>query len=172
MDNYENSDGVPSKAALGRHPIHPMLVTLPIGFLVGALVSDIVYAAMRDAFWAQASFWLIAAGIVTALLAAVFGLTDFVTIKRARNTVGYVHLIGNLTVVVLSLVNLLIRLPSRADPILPWGIGLSVIVGLILLLTGWMGGELTFRYKVGVIGNEPRGEPLPAAGQSQHPIGH
>ena len=54
MANYEHSEGVPSTASIGRHPIHPMLVPFPIGFLVGALVSDVVYWVLRDAFWAQA----------------------------------------------------------------------------------------------------------------------
>ena len=164
MTDYEHSEGVPSTAAIGRHPIHPMLVPFPIGFLVGALVSDIAYWMLRDAFWARASFWLVSAGLLTAAFAAIFGLTDFLTIRRARNAVGWTHFLGNLTVVVLTLVNLILRLGSRDGAILPWGLLISIVVGLCLLVTGWMGGELSFRYKVGVIGTERSSsdEPLPA----------
>jgi len=170
MDNYEHSEGVPSTAAIGKHPLHPMLVPLPIGFLVGALVSDIVYWSLRDPFWAQASFWLILGGVITAALAAVFGLTDFLTIRRARNTTGWTHFLGNLTLVVLSLVNLVLRLGDHVGAVLPWGLLISVVVGLGLLVTGWLGGELSFRYKVGVIGTERSStdEALPA-GQRQNP---
>ena len=170
MDNYEHSEGVPSTAAIGRHPIHPMLVPFPIGFLVGALISDIAYWALRDAFWAQASFWLVLAGLLTAAFAAIFGLTDFLTIRRARNATGWTHFLGNLTVVVLTLVSLILRLGDRVGAVLPWGLLISSVVGLCLLVTGWMGGELSFRYKVGVIGTERRttDEALPV-GQRQNP---
>ena len=100
QEQGEYATGAPSTAAIAGHPIHPMLVPLPIGFLVGVLLSDLAFWRTGDAFWARASLWLVAAGVVTALLAAVFGLIDFGTIKRARaHTAGWVHLLGNLTAV-------------------------------------------------------------------------
>lgn len=145
------SRGVRSTASIFGHPIHPMIVPFPIAFLVGTLATDLVFWGTGDAFWARASAWLVGAGVVMGGLAAVFGLTDFLTIERARGSVGWVHFLGNLLAVVLSLVSLLLRVGNPAAAVLPGGLVLSFIVVGILLVTGWMGGELAYRLKIGVI---------------------
>jgi uncharacterized membrane protein len=168
MNNYEHAEGVPSTASILGHPIHPILVSFPISFLVGALLSDIAYLILHEPFWAQASFWLVGAGVVGGLLAAIFGLIDFLTIRRARHAAGWIHLVGNLLAVLLSLGSWIIRLGNPEGAVLPLGLALSAIVAGILLLTGWMGGEMAYRYKIGVIGTERRGEePMLAGGQRQ-----
>ncbi len=152
---HEHREGVESTAAIAGHPVHPMLIPFPISFLVGALVTDLVYWSTGSSFWAQASFWLIGAGLATGLLAAIFGLTDFLTIKRVReHTAGWIHFLGNATVLVIALVNLWLRWADPAAAIVPWGVVLSAIIGLILIVTGWYGGELSYRHKVGII--DPR----------------
>jgi uncharacterized membrane protein len=144
--------GIRSTAAIGGHPIHPMLVPFPIAFLVGTLVTDLAFWGTGDPFWARASAWLVGAGVVMGLLAAVFGFIDFVTIERARQgSTGWIHFLGNLLAVVLSFASLLVRIGDAKSGILPWGLTLSVIVVGLLLVTGWMGGELAYRYKIGVI---------------------
>ena len=154
---HEHREGVESTAAIAGHPIHPMLIPFPISFLVGALVTDLVYWSTDSSFWAQASFWLIAAGLATGLLAAIFGLTDFLTIKRVReHSAGWIHFLGNATVLVLALINLLLRWADPAAAIVPGGLVLSAIIGLILIVTGWYGGELSYRHKVGIIPGDNR----------------
>jgi uncharacterized membrane protein len=129
-----------------------MLVPFPIGFLVGTLLSDLAYASTGDTFWARASLWLVAAGVVSGGLAAVFGLIDFVGVRRARAyTAGWVHVLGNVTAMGFSTFNWLIRTADPAGAIVPIGLAVSGLVGLILLITGWAGGELSYRYKVGVV---------------------
>jgi uncharacterized membrane protein len=145
------SKGVSSTAAIKGHPIHPMLVPFPIAFLVGVLASDLMFAGTGDVFWARASIWLVGAGVVMGGLAAIFGLIDFLTIERVRSPTGWTHFLGNLLVVVLSLVSLLLRRGDHAGAILPGGLILSFIVVGILLVTGWLGGELAYRFKIGVI---------------------
>lgn len=153
----EHTEGVESTAAIAGHPIHPMLIPFPISFLVGALVTDLVYWSTGGDFWAQASFWLVAAGLATGALAAVFGLIDFLTIQRVReHTAGWIHFLGNATVLVIALINLWLRWAEPAAAILPWGLVLSAITGLILIVTGWYGGELSYRHKVGIIGPQNR----------------
>lgn len=139
-----------STARIAGHPIHPLLVPLPIGFLVGALLSDIAYAVWAAPAWADASRWLIAAGIVSALVAALAGFTDFFGSRRIRQLrIAWYHMIGNLTAVVLSIVNFLVH--NRDDaPIMPTGLVLSAVVVLVLLFNGWMGGEMVFRHGVAV----------------------
>jgi uncharacterized membrane protein len=146
------SKGVPSTAAIGGHPIHPMLVPFPIGALVGALVTDIAFWSTANPFWAAVSMWLVGAGLVTGALAAVAGFIDFVTIKRARSAAaGWIHFVGNALAMVLALVNLLHRTDDPVAGAGTTGLILSIAIVAILLVTGWMGGELAYRYKIGMI---------------------
>jgi uncharacterized membrane protein len=148
-----------SRAAIRGHPLHPLLVPFPIAFFVGALATDLVFWSSHDPFWARGSIWLIGAGLVMGALAAIAGLIDFASIRHARNRTGWTHVIGNVAAVVFSLISWLIRLRDPAAGVLPTGLVLSVVVVVILLVTGWLGGELVFRYKIGTnqsIGPLPR----------------
>jgi uncharacterized membrane protein len=133
-----------STAKLGTHPLHPMLIPFPVAFLVGALVADLAFIGTGDGFWASASTWLIGAGIVMALLAAVAGFTDFLGEPRIRalNDAWY-HMIGNLTAVLIAIINFLLRYNEGAEAaIRPWGVVLSIVV--VAILTGWNGWEMVY----------------------------
>ncbi|MBZ6074807.1 DUF2231 domain-containing protein [Microvirga puerhi] len=147
--------GVESTAAIAGHPIHHMLVVFPIAFLIGAFATDIAFRSTADTFWARGSYWLLSAGIVMALLAAIPGFIDFLTIDRVRNVwVSWAHMIGNLAVVVLAAINLWLR---WADPVAGaqgWGFWLSLVTTALLIFNGWLGGELAYRYQVGAIPDE------------------
>jgi uncharacterized membrane protein len=128
-----------------------MLIPFPISFLVGALVTDLVYWSTNGAFWAESSFWLVLAGLITGVIAAIFGLIDFLTIERVRETnAGWIHFIGNAAVMIIALISVLMRWDNPEAAVMPWGLLLSVITGLILIVTGWYGGELAYRHKVGI----------------------
>jgi uncharacterized membrane protein len=147
--------GVRSRATIGGHPIHPMLIPFPIAFLVGAFLADVVFWRSADLFWARAAAWLVGAGLVSAGLAAIFGLTDFLLIKRVQRLgAAWRHLILNLIIVALTIWNLLIRLDSPAAQIVWKGLVLSTIVVVLLLASGWFGGELAYRHKIGAIDGE------------------
>lgn len=143
---------VPSTAAIAGHPLHPMLVPFPIAFLVGALASDLAFWWTADPFWARASLWLAGAGLVTGVVAAVAGLTDFLGDSRVRSyAAAWVHFGGNAAVLLLTLCSVLIRLGDPAGAVLPIGLILSLVVAGMLMLTGWLGGELSYRHRIGVI---------------------
>lgn len=142
--------GSGTKAAIRRHPIHPMLVSLPIGLLMGALLSDIAFAVLEDTFWAEAAFWLLAAGLASGLLAALTGVIELLGVQRARRLpMAWLHGIINLAVLGLVSANVLLRMDDMLG-ILPLGLGLSMATGALLGVSGWLGGELTFRHGIGV----------------------
>lgn len=146
-------DGVRSHVTIGGHPIHPMLVPFPIAFLIGALASDLAFWATSDPFWGRASLWLAGAGLVTGALAALAGLIDFLSIRRVRDlTAGWIHFLGNGTALLLTLWSVLHRIGDPVGAVLPLGLILSIIVAGILGVTGWYGGELAYRHKIGMIG--------------------
>lgn len=139
-----------STAKIAGHPIHPMLVPFPIVCFIGVLVTDIMFINNHAHGWATASRYLLCVGLVMAALAAVAGLTDFMGDERVRRTSDALkHMLANVTAVVLEIINLFLRLRSDA-PIPKVGIILSAIVVLILLYSGWKGGELVFRHGIGV----------------------
>jgi len=157
MDSPEVRGSHPrSTAQIGGHPIHPMLIPFPIVCFIGALVTDIVFLNNHDPGWATASRYLLAVGLVMAALAAVAGLTDFMGDERIRGMGDALkHMLANVTAVVLELVNFFVRLNSDAA-IAKVGIYLSVVVVLVLVYSGWKGGELVFRHGIGVTDEHSR----------------
>src|SRR6185437_2211215 len=73
-----------STASIGGHPIHPMLIPFPVAFFVATLVCDLVFWRSGNGGWFAASQWLLGAGIVMALLAAIAGLIDVLGEPRIR----------------------------------------------------------------------------------------
>ncbi|MDX3249298.1 DUF2231 domain-containing protein [Streptomyces sp. ME18-1-4] len=156
----------PVSAALAGpygHPFHPILVTVPIGAWVASLVFDIASHVVHDpAFLTRGSEWLIAIGVIGALLAAVVGFLDLFAIPagtRAFRT-GLVHMMLNLAVTAAYVVNFVWRYGTYAD-------GGSVGVGKLVLsavslaalgFSGFLGGKLAYRYGVRVADESTQAE--------------
>jgi uncharacterized membrane protein len=146
--------GITSTIAILGHPIHPIIVIFPIAFLSGVAGTDLGYWITRGEFWAQASVWLLGVGLLSGLAAAFTGMFDFVRIPRSRNRrAGWAHMLLNVAVLVLTTGNFFLRLGDPALIIVPTGLILSWIVATLLLASGWYGGELMFRHKVGIVGS-------------------
>jgi uncharacterized membrane protein len=135
------------------HPFHPILVTVPIGAWVASLIFDLAAHLSDEAeTFAAGAYWLIGIGIVGALLAAVFGLLDLLTIPRGTPAfrTGLTHMALNLTVVVLFVVDFAVRAANGyEDPSTP-GLILSLIALALLSVSGWLGGKLAYHYGVRV----------------------
>jgi uncharacterized membrane protein len=140
-----------SHAKIAGHAVHPMLVVFPLGLLATSLVFDVVAKAAGATGLALASYYMIPAGVIGGLAAAVFGLVDWLAIPRASRArwVGAVHGIGNVIVVALFVLSWILR---RGDAAHPGSISvvLSLIGVLLALVTGWLGGELVERLGIGV----------------------
>lgn len=145
--------GITSSVAIFGHPIHPIIVIFPIAFLSGVAGTDLGYWLTQDVFWARAGVWLLGLGILAGVAAAVTGMADFINIPRVRHrTAGWAHMALNASALVLSIINFSLRFNNAAAAILPWGLVLSWTVSVFLLVSGWYGGELMFRHKVGIVG--------------------
>ncbi len=134
------------------HPIHPMLIVFPLGLLATSLAFDIAYLVNRNPIFGAAAFWMIAAGVLGGLLAAVFGLADWLAIPAGTRAkaIGAWHGGGNVVVVVLFVINWLLRLGSANHPPSTGTMILSCVAIVLALFTGWLGGELVDRLGVGV----------------------
>ena len=139
-----------SPASIARHPIHPALVPVPIGLWIFSLVCDAVYAFISsDVVWDRMAFYTMLGGVAGALLAAVPGFIDFLSLTDPKvKRVALAHLLLNLTIVALYAVNLWLRTTTPPGARTP--IALSVVGVLLLAVAGWLGGELVFRHGVAV----------------------
>jgi uncharacterized membrane protein len=100
------------------------------------------------------------AGFVTCLVAAATGMSDFLKIDRVKkHSAGWIHAVGNIAVLLLTLFNWIHRSGNVEGGVLPLGIIISMIVAALLAITGWYGAELIYRHKVAVIGYSSRREP-------------
>jgi uncharacterized membrane protein len=141
-----------SRIKLLGHPIHPMLIVFPLGLLATAVLFDILYVISGNADLATFSYYALIAGVVGGLLAAVFGLLDWLKIPkdtRARR-IGALHGSGNVVVTGLFALSLLMRWgnPAFLPNTLPLILGL--LGAVLALFTAWLGGELVYRLRVAV----------------------
>jgi uncharacterized membrane protein len=141
-----------SRAKAFGHAIHPMLIVFPLGLLATAVIFDVLYLVTDGSGFPVASAYAIAAGVIGGLVAAVFGLIDWLAIparSRARR-VGLLHGAGNVVVVGLFAVSWLLRADAQGWE--PGAVALvfSFVGAALAGFTGWLGGELVERLGVGV----------------------
>jgi len=137
-----------SRVSIAGHPLHPMLVTIPIGLWVFSLVSDLVFVSTGDSRWETTAYFTLGGGIVGALLAAVPGLLDFLGLHDARERrTGTIHLVLNLLIVAVQAINFWLRSqPGLGGENLP--ILISVVAVAALVVSGWLGGQLVHVFGV------------------------
>ncbi len=138
-----------SPASIVKHPIHPMLVAFPIGLLVFSLICDLIQLiGWGGAVWADVAFYTMAGGIVGALLAAVPGMIDLLSLSGRPKTIGIWHMRINLLVVVIFATDFWLRTTGVAMSNTP--ILLSVIGVALLGISGWLGGQMVYVHAVAV----------------------
>ncbi len=145
-----------SKAKALGHPIHQMLVAFPFGLLATSVIFDVVHLIWGNSIMAIVSFWMIVAGIVGGLIAAPFGLIDWLAIPKGTRakSIGAIHGGGNVLVLLLFLGSCWLRY-GNSDSAIPYlastaALILSFLGFAIAGVTGWLGGELVDRLGVGV----------------------
>ena len=135
-------------ASIAGHPIHPMLVAIPIGLWIFSLVCDLAYAfyAPTDA-WRTVALYTLIGGIVGALLGALPGFVDLLSLPDGPRRTALIHMGINLTVVALYVVNAWLRLQGGGGqtPLV-----LSVIGVGLLAVSGWLGGKMVYVHGVAV----------------------
>ena len=151
----EQSHTVPSRMALFKHPIHPMLVVYPIALLSLVVVTDVLHLWHGPDFWALASFWLSAVGLAMGLVAAFFGTFDLFLIREVRLHVSaWTHMIAAMMVLALAAAGVWVRWPDPVAAVWPWGLLVSSVMLVLVMVAGWLGGTLSFRHGIGVYGEK------------------
>lgn len=177
---------VPTTPAAGPSggPLHPLVVSIPIGAWVLSFAFDLAaHAANEELVYARAAFWLIGAGIVGGVAAAATGALDLLAIPRGTRAwrTGVRHLVLSDVVLALFVVSFLLR---RDDSLQAAGVGvmaLSVVALALLAVSAWLGLRLAFRYGVRVADEDvqregfalltPAAEPPPDEPDPDRPAG-
>jgi uncharacterized membrane protein len=171
-----------SKVKLFGHPIHPMLIVFPLGLLAVAAIFDGVYLVTANKFWGTMSYYLIAAGLIGGLAAAIFGFLDWMAIPHntRAQTIGLIHGGSNMLVLLLFLVSWVLRRNAGTEPT-TIALAISFVGVGVALFGAWLGGELVTRLGVSVddgahlnapnslSGRPAREEDTDYATQSNHP---
>lgn len=159
-----------SRAKLAGHSIHPMLIVFPLGLLATAVIFDIIFQFDDNAELVTFSYWAIVAGVIGGLLAALFGLWDWLLVPSGTRAkvIGAWHGGGNVVIVALFIIAWLLRRNETSPKYNPNGlpIVLEIIGALIALATAWLGGELVQRLGVGVDSGANLNAPSSLSGQT------
>ncbi len=150
---------MPRKLRIAGHPAHPALVHFPVALWPTSLLWDLVGLWRGDPLWWQLSFWCLALGLIAALPAIAAGFVDYISLPNDNLVLGtanaHLSIMAGATIV--FLVSLLLRgSPAAVDPSPPLLAVLLSAVGTVLLLVGgWLGGTLVYRYGVGRADGSP-----------------
>ncbi len=139
-----------SKAKILGHPIHPILIVFPLGLLVTSVIFDLLFYFSIVRISTEVGYWMAVSGIIGGLLAAIFGLIDWIAIPsqtRAKN-IGLIHGIANVIVVFLFIGSVYARYDNLQHAPGSISIALSVAGTVFGLVGGWLGGELVHRLNV------------------------
>jgi uncharacterized membrane protein len=149
-----------SRASIGGHPIHPMLIPFPIGLLVFSLIADFIYLWRGNPVWENyVAFDTLLAGIIGAAAAAIPGVIDWLTLTdRATVKIANWHARVNVITLVIFIASFYLRTTSGAAWIpnmtrLPLFLSIVGVIGLAI--AGWLGGEMVFRHGVAVTAETP-----------------
>ncbi len=154
-------------ANIARHPMHPMLVPIPIGLWIFSLVCDVVYfSGWGGEAWRTVAFYNMVGGVIGALVAAIPGLIDLLSLPPEPRRTALVHMSINLTIVALYVVNIWLRIANPDQLRVPFA--LSLIAVALLTVSGWLGGKMVYEHGVAVdTGEASTGARAPASRQAR-----
>lgn len=141
-----------SRAKILGHAGHAILIVFPLGLLSTAVIFDVIYLFTDNPNLSLVSFWMIIAGIVGGVLAAIFGWIDWFAIPQGTRAkkIGLIHGAGNVAVMGLFAISWFIRLNADTPEPSTTALLFSFLGAGLALFTAWLGGELVERLGVGV----------------------
>lgn len=147
---------IPSNAAIGGHPLHPMLIHFPVAALLGLVGADLAYFWTLDPFWWRAALWLSGVGAFGGWIASSAGLVDLLTVAEIRRKItAWCHALLAVMMLSVASLNWVLRVGSSPDDgYLLWGLGLSLLTAALISLAAFLGGRLVYEHAVAVVGQE------------------
>ncbi|HEY7113516.1 MAG TPA: DUF2231 domain-containing protein [Thermoanaerobaculia bacterium] len=156
-----------SKAALGNHPIHPLLVPIPIGAFFLVLWGDVAQLVSEDPFWYRFSAVALGVGITFALAAAAAGAVDYMSLRMPARAARFAswHALAAGCAVLLFGASTILRQSGAGFRTGRWwaAVGASTLGFLLIATAAWIGGKLAHEERIGVVERqEETAEPAPS----------
>jgi uncharacterized membrane protein len=140
-----------SRMSIMGHPIHPMLIHFPVAALLLLIATDIGYVMTGDFFWARAGLWLAVIGMAGGWMSGSVGLLDLIIVEQIRRLItAWCHALLAVMLLSIATLNWFIRVGEPELLIMPWGLYLSLLTGVLITITSLLGGELVYDHAVGV----------------------
>jgi uncharacterized membrane protein len=142
-----------TRASVHNHPIHPMVIVLPLGLWVFAVVCYGIYLLSAAAVWRTVALYTMGGGVVGGILAGIPGTIDFLNLPKSRvQTIALSHMILNTVAITIFLISLILAILWRGHEVAPFILSLF---GLLSVgISGWLGGSLVYEHGIGVVGHE------------------
>lgn len=147
----EYRETIHSRAAIGGHPLHPMLIHFPVAALTALLPVDLAHLWTLDEFWWRAGLWLAGVGALGGWVASIFGLIDLVSVRQIRQKItAWCHAILAVMMLSLASLNWVLRYHNEPLSMQYWALYLSAITAALIALAAYLGGRLVYEHAVGV----------------------
>ncbi len=132
-----------TSASIGKHPVHPMLVVMPVGLWIFSLVADLFSTTGGGGVWKAIALYTIGGGIASAIIAAIPGLINFFSLEESRSRqFARHHLFVNLTGTGIFAADFYLRVSNSQQAFFPFA--LSIFALAVIGVGGWIGGELAY----------------------------
>jgi uncharacterized membrane protein len=143
-----------SKASVAGHPVHPMLIPFPLALWITSFAADVVFYFIRNPTLPLISKFMLAAGLIGGVAAAVPGIIDWLAIKDQKvKKVADWHARLNIIALIIFAASLLLRMRIGAGWVsysLKIPFLLSLLGVILIFISGWLGGDLAYKHGVGV----------------------
>ena len=144
-----------TKASFAGEPVHPMFVHYPIALWTTSVFTDVIFYFSRHPSLILISKFLIAAGSLGAIAAAIPGLVDWTGIRQpAVKKVATRHFVLNIIALVLFAVSLYLRMRSYGAPLVGFHLKIPFVISvggwLLMVISASLGGKLVYEHRIGV----------------------
>jgi uncharacterized membrane protein len=131
--------------------LSPVVLAVPTVCFVGTLLTDLAYWKTAVMMWADFSAWLVSTGVVFGFIALIVWIVDLLRGPFVRAQLPrWPYAIAYLIALVLGVVNMFMHTRDAWTSVVPWGLALSAIAAVILLVAGWMSRTVVYREEVAV----------------------
>lgn len=138
----------PARRLYARVPVFPIPLAFAVSCLLGGLLTDIAYARTANVMWADFSTWLVTIGVVVGWLSLAVAIVELIAVRSMFGFPTWPVVIGYIVALVLATVNMLVHTHDAWTSVMPWGLALSAVVVIILLVAGGLWHATRARYEV------------------------
>jgi uncharacterized membrane protein len=144
-----------SKASIAGHPVHPMIIPFPLALWTTSFATDVLFYFTRSSVLPLIAKYLLAAGCIGAVAAAVPGIIDWLSIKHpSTKRIANWHARLNIIALLIFAASLYLRMKAGGAHLVSYGLEvpflLSLLGVILIAISGWLGGALSFEHGVGV----------------------